>query len=349
MAYAAKISRIVALTVALACQFGASTAWSQAADLQTFFHSFVGLSDDQIRDIRTGKAVAKVLQTPTPDEVFIFGAVYINSTPERYLQMASDIDALRRLPNYLALRKFSDPPQLADLEGFTLDDEDLKELEHCKPGDCEVQLPTDAMESFHQSVNWSAPDRATQANHLAQQMALQALLQYQQGGNAALGTYRDKSHPTAVAETFASMLQQMKAMPAYLPELDRYLLDYPKAPSDAITSQFYWEKVNFGLKPTLRIVQVALFRGPTPDKPAYAVAVKQLYASHYFETALDLTVCVKDANRNGFYLITVKGSQQAGLTGFKGSIVRKVAVDKTRSSLEQILATYKQKLESQSN
>src|SRR4051812_28530050 len=99
MAYAIKVSRIVALTVAFVCQFGLSTAWSQEPDLQTFFHNFVGLSDDQTRDIRAGKAVAKVLQTPTPDEVFIFGAVYINSTPERYLQMASDVEALRRLPN----------------------------------------------------------------------------------------------------------------------------------------------------------------------------------------------------------------------------------------------------------
>jgi hypothetical protein len=263
--------------------------------------------------------------------------------------MVSDIDALRKLPNYLALRKFSDPPQLADLDGFTLDDDDTKELEHCKPGNCEVQLPTKAMETFQQSVNWSAPDRAAQANRLAQQMALQALLQYQQGGNAALGTYRDKKHPTAIAETFASTLEQMKAVPTYLPELDHYLLDYPKAPSDAIESQFYWEKVNFGLKPTLRIVQVILFRAVRPSEPAYVVAVKQLYASHYFETALDLTVCVKDANRNGFYLITVKGSQQAGLTGLKGGIVRKVAVDKTRSSLERVLAAYKKELEGQSN
>jgi len=345
----AKLIRIVALTALLVSRFGVPIAASQAAEPETFFRKFVGLSDDQIRDIGAGKAIAKVLDTPTPDEVFVFGAVYVNSTPERYLQMASDINALRRLPNYLALRKFSDPPQLADLDGFTLDDEEIKELEHCKPGQCEVQLPTKAMESFQQSVNWSAPDRAAQVNRLAQQMALQALLRYQQGGNDALGTYRDKSHPTAVAETFASMLQQMKAVPAYLPELDHYLLDYPKAPSDAIKSEFYWEKVNFGLKPTLRMVQAVLFRGTSPAEPAYAVAVKQLYASHYFETALDLTVCVKDKNRSGFYLITVKGSQQAGLTGLKGSIVRKVAVDKRRSSLQRVLAAYKQELESPSN
>jgi hypothetical protein len=54
-----------------------------------------------------------------------------------------------------------------------------------------------------------------------------------------------------------------------------------------------------------------------------------------------------DANNNGFYLITIKGSQQAGLTGLKGSILRKVAVDKTRSSLQRALAAYKQQLEGQ--
>jgi hypothetical protein len=98
------------------------------------------------------------------------------------------------------------------------------------------------------------------------------------------------------------------------------------------------------------MVQAMVYRGPRPSDPAYAIAVKQLYASHYFETALDLTVCVRDQDNPehpAFYLITLKGSQQAGLTGFKGGIVRKVAVDKTRSSLERALEAIKQKLESQ--
>jgi len=326
-------------------------ATDNSAEPNKFFREFVGLNNDQIRQIREGKAVAKILDAPTADQVFVSGSVYINSTPERYLKFASDIDAMRKLPSYLALRKFSDPPQLADLSEFTLDEEDFKQLKNCKAGHCEVQLPTEAMEEFQRSVNWSAPDAADQANHLAQQMALQALLNYKQGGNTALGTYRDKNHPAVVAETFASLLNRSKALPVYLPKLREYLLNYPKAETSDIESQFYWEKVNFGLKPTLRMVQAIVYQGKSPQEPAYAVAVKQLYASHYFETALDLTVCVKDTqhpDHPGFYLITLKGSQQAGLTGFKGGIVRKVAVDKTRSSLAKALASIKQKLESQS-
>ena len=312
-----------------------------------FFRDFVGLNEEQIASIRSGKAVAKVVESPTPDEVYVFGSVYVEATPESYVKLASDIGALRKLPSYLAIRSFSDPPQVSDLEGFTLEQQDIEELKNCKTGHCQVQLPIEAIEEFQQSINWSAPDVADRVNRLAQRLALQALMEYMQGGNTALGAYRDKKHPAAVAETFASLVGRFEALPVYLPELNEYLLEYPKAKSDNVQAGFYWEKVNFGLKPTFRIVQKVVYRGAVGQEPAYAVAEKQIYASHYFETALDLTVCVKDAQRPGFYIITVKGSRQAGLTGLKGSIVRKVAVDKTRSSLERVLMTVKQKLESQ--
>jgi hypothetical protein len=179
-------------------------------------------------------------------------------------------------------------------------------------------------------------------------MALQALLAYQKGGNSALGVYRDKEHPAGVAETFQALLHRLKSLPVYLPDLNRLLLEYPDVNPANAPSKFYWEKVNFGLKPTLRIVQQIIYRGGTPADPVHAVALKQLYASHYFQSALDLTVCTRDAarpNEHGFYLITVKASKQAGLTGLKGGILRKVAVGKTRSSLERSLVAIKQRVE----
>src|SRR5271169_107525 len=312
-----------------------------------FFREFVGLSEDQIGAIRSGKAVAKVVESRTPDEVFVFGSVYVEGSPESYVKLASDLNALRKLPGYLAIQSFSDPPQLLDLESFALERQDIEELKNCKVGHCEVQLPTEAMDGFKQSIDWSAPDVADRVNQLARQMAFQALLNYMDGANTALGVYRDKNHPAAVSETFETLITRLSALPMYLPELNEYLLEYPKAKSDKVQAGFFWEEVNFGLKPTFRIIQRVVYRGASPSDPAYAIAEKQLYASHYFESALDLTVCVRDAQRPGFYIITVKGSKQAGLTGLKGSIVRKVAVDKTRSSLERVLVTIKHKLESQ--
>jgi len=347
-----KLNFNVLLLTLLVVLAASSQGMDDTPEPHRFFREYVGLSDDQIATIRNGKALARVLESRTPDEVFVFGAVYVESTPEKYVKLASNIESLRKLPNYLAIQEFSDPPQLSDLDGFTLDEQDIQELKKCKPGHCEVQLPSESMEAFQQSVDWSSPDVTEQVNRLAKKLALEAITRYQQGGNEALGTYRDKAHPSIVADTFRSLLSRSKALPVYLPELNHYLLDYPTAPSEHIQSKFYWEKVNFGLKPTIRVVQAIIYRDVGTAGPAYAIAVKQLYASHYFETALDLTFCVSDPEnreRPGFYLITVKGSQQAGLTGLKGSLVRKVAVDKTRSSLERALATIKQRLEAQTD
>jgi hypothetical protein len=61
-----------------------------------------------------------------------------------------------------------------------------------------------------------------------------------------------------------------------------------------------------------------------------------------------MSVCVDDGaapNSHGFHLLTLKGSQQEGLTGVKGSLLRKVVVDKTRSSLESALASIKRTVE----
>jgi hypothetical protein len=317
------------------------------AKLSEFFKTYVGLSADQIKAIRSGQSVAKIMDSPTADEVFVFGAVYVRSTPEAYLKLASDVDALRKLPSYLAIRKFSDPPQLSDLDGLTLEEEDFKDLQKCREGKCEIQLPTDAMDEFHTKVNWSAPDAHDQANRIAKELILGALKKYQEGGNAALGVYRDKNNPSAVAQAFQSLISRSKALPVYLPELHSYLLNYPNANSEHVESEFYWEKVNFGLKPTIRLLQAVLYRGADSTGPVYALAIKQLHATHYFQTALDLTICIRDDENNqpGMFLVTLKGSQQAGLTGLKGGIVRKVAVDKTRSSLERALAAMKVSLE----
>jgi len=170
---------------------------------------------------------------------------------------------------------------------------------------------------------------------------------YRQEGNRALGVYSDKEKPVDVSKQFEYMLSYVQVLPKVLPDFHHYLLAYPSGKTANIEDSFYWAKVKFGLKPTLRVIQIASIRGQSPSEPAYTIAEKQLYSSHYFETALDLTFCVRDPDNPqlGFYLIKALGSEQSGLTGFKGSIVRKVAVNRTASSLEKSLAAIKSLLE----
>jgi len=318
-----------------------------ASELNNYFQQSVGLSQDQISAIRGGQAVSKKMTSRIPDEVFVFGAVFVKAPPESYPKLAYDFERMSKVPGYLAIEKFSDPPQISDLNGYAYDADDIKAMKDCKPQDCQIQMPAGSIDALHKAVDFSAPDAGDKANAYLRQRVIERLVAYQKGGNQVLGEYNDKKNPTQVAEQFKYMLSYSKVLPKALPDYYNYLLSYPNGKPANVESMFYWDKVKFGLKPTLRVIQVVTMKGNDPHEPAYTIAEKQLYSSHYFETALDITFCVRsdDPNQPGFYLIKVMGSEQAGLTGFKGSIVRKVAVDKSATSLQKSLAVIKDALE----
>lgn len=103
----------------------------------------------------------------------------------------------------------------------------------------------------------------------------------------------------------------------------------------------------FGLKPTIRLNHAVMYRGRTQGREFATLAIKQLYATPYFHTALDVSACITDGTNGlpGFYLLTLKGSHQEGLTGVRGSLLRRVVVGKTRDSLERALAAIKRTVE----
>jgi len=340
------------LTIALIASAAVSLAAApprSSPDLNTFFRQEIGLSDDQIAAIRSGQPVAVSLPPRIPAEVLLFGAVYVEAAPEKYFQWARNFDRLRSAPSFLGLRVFTNPPQVSDLQGFAFDAQDIADLKSCKPGNCRIQMPATSIEALHQSVDWSASNVDEHVNQLLQKTSLELLLAYQREGNTALGIYDDKRDPTAVPEQFAYLLSYCRTLSEREPDFYHYLLAYPHAKPATYEDTFYWAKVKFGLKPTLRMVHMVTTRGGPTDPIANVIARKQLYSSHYFETALELSVCVREAypsQRSGFYLIQSMGSEQEGLGGVKGSIVRKAAVDRAVSSLQKALVAVKNNLES---
>jgi hypothetical protein len=203
---------------------------AQDPKLMKFFRDDVALTPDQIAAIRSGQPVAKNLPSRTPAEVFLFGAIYIHATPESYLKFAQDFDRLRKLPDYLSLGVFSNPPQASDLKNFSFDNDDIKALKNCRPGDCLIQMPASSIEALRSSIDWSAPDLGDQVNRQLQKTALQHLLDYQQQGNPVLGVYNDKRDPTEVPRQFAYMLRAGRA--------DRHQrIDRPKDRSRALGFQ----------------------------------------------------------------------------------------------------------------
>ena len=346
--------KIAVLGLLLATQV--SPGFSQtSAELKTFLSQRLGLSQDQITSIQHGQPVAKNAKPRSPAEIFVIGVVYVNAAPESYVKFVSDPSNLRHLPfpQFLAIKNFSNPPQLSDLQGFGLDSDDIKALRDCKPGKCEIQLPAStAMDELRKSVNWSAPNVDEQVNQLLQKLALSRLQDYQKDGSRTFGeVYNDKGQKVSVADQFKYTLSYYQVLPRDLPAFNKYIVDYPNAKLPNVQNTFRWEQVNFGLKPTLFIIQVLTMRGEKPSEAAYVIADKQLYSSHYLETSLDLTFLIRgsdDPKQAGFYLVKTMACEQALLTGgFTGSMERKIAISRSVSNLQKSLAYVKDVLEHQ--
>jgi hypothetical protein len=128
---------------------------------------------------------------------------------------------------------------------------------------------------------------------LIRKLVFEYVSEYVSGGNERLAVYRDSERPTFVATEFKSMIDRMPELDQHLNELKAYLLGYPRQVLPDATSFLYWQEVQFGLKPTIRVNHVVINNRPDGT----AIASKMIYASHYFWTALDLRVLMPDPAR----------------------------------------------------
>ena len=112
---------------------------------------------------------------------------------------------------------------------------------------------------------------------------------------------------------------------------------------------FYWSTVDFGLKPTVRVNHVIIYPlAARPSGVSHVIAIKQLYASHYFHAALELRFLVDDesrANRRGFCLVSLTRSRVDGTTGLKGSLLRPVISRRSRGAVRGYLEHLKRQVE----
>jgi hypothetical protein len=157
----------------------------------------LGLTSQQIAAIDAGRPVAKVLPWGGPSEVYVFGAVHVEGSPDTYLEAARDVARLSGTPGYHGIGEIREDATVADLSALAFDPDDVKALKNCREGSCDVQLPTSGIQRFRDGVDWSRPDAADQANSLARPGVLELVQAYQRGGNEALGEYRDKTIPRA--------------------------------------------------------------------------------------------------------------------------------------------------------
>jgi hypothetical protein len=324
-------------------------------DLQNFpagFHPFqkqqIHLSKEEIARIEEGRAVLKLLDTRAKSEFAVLGIVRIDVPQEYFLNRYRDIASFEKGTSMPQIGIFSTPPKLEDLKSLNLNEKDIKEIRGCKARSCGVRLSVEATQRIQKEVDWSNPRYQVQVNHIFRQMILQLVHDYMEIGNKALGPLQDRKKFPLAAEEFRTLLKASPYLKEYIPELQQYLQDYPKAKLLQAEDFFYWSMVEFGYKPTLRVNHVTIYKRAMEHGTLVAIASKQLYASHYFRSALELRFLVPLKNsKNGFHLLLVNRSRVDGLDGIFAGIKRAFIGKKIVKSLTSYLDNRKHTLEEQ--
>jgi hypothetical protein len=300
------------------------------------------LTAAQQQQLLAGQPVTQLLDADPSQEVAVFGAVWIKAPAERYVAAVKDIERFESGANFLVTKRISAPPRIDDFAALKLPADDVADLRYCRVGACELKLSEAALAQARKEIDWSKPSAQADAERLARRLALDYVTGYLAGGNARLATYRDSSRPTFVGQEFASMIERIPSLTEFLPDLKRYLLDFPKVTLPKSESFLYWQEAKFGLKPTIRINHLTIVEQPTH----VAVASKMLYASHYFWTALELRVLVPDAARGeGFWFVSVNRSRSDGLSGFVGRLIRGKVRSEAEKGMQAVLALTRQRME----
>ncbi len=336
------VSSLVVLGLVLGPSVPALAQGAFPARLDTYFTSVLKLSPEERANLLSGEVVTRHLDGDPSKEVGVFGATWISAPVDRYVALARDIENFEKGTGFRATTKVSSPAKIADFAKLELSKEDVDDLRSCEVGDCELKLGADALARMRKEVDWSRPDAKAQAEALMRRLAVEYVDAYRQGGNSRLAVYRDAKQPTFVADEFRGLVEGTPELVLYLPDLRRYLLEFPTRATRPTTSFIYWQEVQFGLKPTIRISHVAI----QESTEGTIVASKQLYSSHYFWTALELRVLVRDPSRGpGFWFVNINRSRSDGLTGFTGRVVRGKAREGAINGMRAALTSVKRKLE----
>jgi hypothetical protein len=282
-----------------------------------------------------GEPVVKLLSARNKRDVAVAGLVPLQASAELFLESYRESLTRKNNPAILEIGSFSGQPMIDDLQSLTFEDRDIDDLRQCTVGDCRFKLSTLMMDRLHKEVDWQAADYRARASHVLKLMLLDYVRDYLARGDAALIEYHDKQTAVRLAD------EQRELMAALGRDL---LTDIPAdftSPSDPalklVEHALVWSKIKFGLKPVITINHITIYKREQQTGPQILIASKQIYANHYFDSSLALTVFLSLPGVTGSYLYYENRSRADTLGGAFSGLKRGLIENRALNSVKAIL------------
>lgn len=325
-------------TISVAIALSVATSGFSQKKPHEFLKSVGGFSDSDLSKLDGGDVITQTLESNVKNELALIGAARVTGTIQTFLEVYRDIETFEAKLG--TAKMLSDPPKRSDFRGLVFSEGDVKSLQHCKVGDCGIQLDEGTLDQLREKIDWNSPNAHDAVVDFLDERVFEYANAYVKGGNAALAVYRNKSKPQYVAQEFVTLLEHSPYVLQYEPELHAYLTDYPKATLEGASDFLYWDIINFGPKPTVRLNHVTIYPTEEGANGATIITSKQLYYSHYFDTGLELYTLVPDAKRpeSGFYLVALNRYRTDLGGGLSGKVMRLGAEAGTKGAMKETIS-----------
>jgi len=333
------VTRIVAVLVALLA--GMQTA-ALDPGVSAVFTRYWRFTTSDVADLRKGRVVKHSLETPS-GEIAVAGAIRVNAAPSAFVDAVRNIVEFKKNPDVLQIGRFSDPPQLDDMRGLSVDNADF-DAASCRVNDCGVRLPADFISRLPGEVDVKAPDAQERAAQWFKQALFSDVNAYWSGTPGRFLSYDDDEKPIRPIDEFNALIKNAPAMGSLSPALRDHLASFPANRMPGAEDLLYWSKEKFGIEPFITVTHVVI---ACPSESLCLVASKDVYSSRYIDASLALSLTSLDAaDARAFYLVYVNQSRSSSLKGRLSGLRKSIAERRARGSLEETLKTLKRRFES---
>ena len=326
----AMTTAVIKLLAAVVCL--AVTVDVAAQDALSIVTPCVSLSASDRQKLSQGGLVSRTLPSHR-GQVAVFAATSIAATGDTLADATRQIADLKKSSFVKAIRRFSDPPQLSDLDELMPDERDIAAMMQCEVGACSFKLTAAEIAALKAHRG----DRQAVVGAY-RRVILDRVTTYLSGGVAGIAPIVNRSKPKQPSAILAALQAESPCI-TQRPPLDAWLRDEPVRD---VESFLYWSYETYGGgKPVVLVTHVAILR-ESPDTTI--VVGKQILGTRYVDGALAMTAIT--AGRDGTrYLFYLNRTSVDLLDGFFGPIKRNLLESRLSSELPEIIQKLRARLE----
>jgi hypothetical protein len=173
---------------------------------------------------------------------------------------------------------------------------------------------------------------------MMRQLLVDYVTGYRMAGAAALMEYANTSPRLALAAEFASLVDSDQASWQYLGDLREHLLKYPANHGGGV-DLIYWSKERVYKRAVISATHLAIARQADHSPMRFAIASKQIYAMHYFDASLGLTLLLPDRSSSSpaTFVVYLNRSRIDLFDGVFGGLARRIVSGRARALVSEQL------------